>query len=219
MVRYRKRRNPARKKSRRKARRPRSRARRSRSRSRARRPRRSLGKRHRVTLYKSKRGWSRGRITRRSVMRGRGPIRVNPSRRRRRNPAITRGLIPTKGFVMQAGAIVGGFVVAKMLTPYYSQIPVVNMLGRYTPALNIAIGALAAKKLKGALKPVGIGIAASGVASLLAGFFPQLALSADLGMDLGDEGVVRVGDDVVRIAGDDGESESVYGGDSVYERI
>ncbi len=223
MVRYRKRRNPARrKKSRSKARRSRSRARRPR-RSRAKRSRRVAGKRHRVTLYKSRSGWSRGRITRRSVMRGKGPIRVNPSRRRRRNPGgallSSRGLIPTKGFALQAAAIVGGFIAGNMLKPYYSRIPFIgdpsSMIGRVGPgALNLVVGALAAKKLKGVLKPVGIGIAASGVASILSNFFPTLSLAADLGADLGyDGGVVQVGDEVVRVSGDDA------GGDDVYERI
>lgn len=161
------------------------------------------------------------------VRRTRSRVRRNPSRRvsrrTRRNPSV-RGLVPNKAFVIQALGIIGGFVAGKMITPYYSQIPGINgggIVSKVAPgALNLLLGAFVAKQKNAMLKPVGIGLAASGLASILGNFFPSLSLGMDLSADvpnmMGAGEVVRIGDEMVRISGDD---EGGTDGESVYERI
>jgi hypothetical protein len=159
--------------------------------------------------------------------RSRSRVRRNPSRRisrrTRRNPSM-RGIVPNKAFVIQALGIIGGFVAGKMITPYYAQIPGINgggIVSKVAPgALNLLLGAFVAKQKNAMLKPVGIGLAASGLASILGNFFPSLSLGMDLSADvpnmMGAGEVVRIGDEMVRISGDD---EGGYDGESVYERI
>lgn len=161
------------------------------------------------------------------VRRTRSRVRRNPShrvsRRTRRNPSV-RGFVPNKAFVIQALGIIGGFVAGKMITPYYSQIPGIGgggIVSKVAPgALNLLLGAFVAKQKNAMLKPVGVGIAASGLAAILGNFFPSLSLGMDLSADvpnmMGAGEVVRIGDEMVRISGDD---EGGTDGDSIYERI
>lgn len=207
--------------------------RKSRTRSRARRnPSRRRRARHTRSVRRirsnpgRRRSKSRVRRTRSHSRVRRNPsrrTRRNPSRRTRRNPSV-RGIVPNKAFVIQALGIIGGFVAGKMVTPYYAQIPGLSgggMVARIAPGvLNILLGAFVTKQKNAMLKPVGVGIAASGLAAILGNFFPSLALGMDLSADvpnmMGAGEVVRIGDEMVRISGDD---EGGNDGESVYERI
>lgn len=212
-----------------KSRSKRSRKSRGRGRSKARRnpSRRKSRRGSRTRSYRRVRSNPGRRRSKRPRARSRSRVRRNPSRRisrrTRRNPSV-KGLVPNKAFVIQALGIIGGFVAGKMITPYYAQIPGINgggIVSKVAPgALNLLLGAFVAKQKNAMLKPVGVGIAASGLAAILGNFFPSLALGMDLSADvpnmMGAGDVVRIGDEMVRISGDD---EGGQDGDSVYERI
>jgi hypothetical protein len=211
----------------RKRRRNRSRSR-KRSRARSRRnPRFGL---HHPALYFGKSGWRRKRTKRsrgsRLIKRG---TRINPRRRRRFNPSMG-ALVPSKQFLMQAASMVLGYTAGKMLMGQLgglvAKLPIPagpnqsKMIAAVNGALTIAIGSIAGAKLKGdLLRNVGVGVAASGLVTIISAFLPDLKLGTDLDADLGTDfdgegGVVRVGDDMVRVA----EDESVDG-ESAYERV
>ena len=162
--------------------------------------------------------------------------RTNPKRRhsRRRNPGFA-GIIPSKTFFLSAAGTVAGYVIGNKLIPLYAKIPGLapaagaqpSAIQQYAPgALNILAGSFAAMKLKGELaRAAGIGVAASGLISILHNVMPSL-LGTDglppslgyrpMGADLGASDMVRIGDEVVRVGADLGESDA---GDSIYERV
>lgn len=184
---------------------------------------------HRITARFGKRGWSvrrkRSRLFRRSKSRS---IRItNPFR----IPKLG-GFIPSKSFAMTAIGVIGGLAIGANISPMYAKIPGMSKLspknlGILSGALNLVLGAFAAKKLQGELlKSVGIGIAANGVKNIVVQLAPTLA--ARLGMDLSSDGLppdmaynpvgaddmVQIGDEMVRVSADLSADE-----ESIYERV
>lgn len=147
--------------------------------------------------------------------------RTNP--RRRRNPSL-KSMIPSKSFVIQAASVVAGYLGGKLIMGQATKMLPQGAVGTYAPpVIALLLGAFLGTRPNPMMKAAGVGIAASGIATLISRFLPA-DVSGLLGTDLsdgeydGDDGVVQIGDDVVRV-GTDLSDDSDIMGDSVYEMM
>jgi hypothetical protein len=161
------------------------------------------GKSRRVTVFRTIGGGvavSRGPISRKMGLVG---ARLNPSKRRRsirRNPGIASAVKSafSKQMLLAAAGTVAGFIGGRYIGKKAVELladKVPASLLKWSGILQVALGGVvAAKSGKPLVKSIAIGVAASGIESILKAAMP------DTFMQLGADGLVAVGaDDLVSV--------------------